>query len=140
MWACWLLIAGICFVIEIYTVGFFIFWFGAGALIALIVSFFTTNLFIQALVFIISSALLLILSKPIVKKFIKDPDLKPTNVYSIIGKAGIVLEDIDTINSTGKVKVKGELWSATADENIEKDSKIKVVSINGVKAKVEKVN
>ena len=140
MWLLWLIFAGLFFVIEIYTVGFFVFWFGVGALLALIVSLFTTNLFIQASVFIISSVLLLILSKPIVKKFIKDPDLKPTNVYSIIGKEGIVLEDIDTINSTGKVKVKGELWSATADENIEKDSKIKVVSINGVKAKVEKVN
>lgn len=140
MWACWLLIAGICFVIEIYTVGFFIFWFGIGALLALIVSFFTTNFFIQAIVFIISSTLLLLLSKPIVKRFVKEPNLKPTNVYSIIGQEGVVLEDIDTINSKGTIKIKGEIWSATAEANIPKGSKIKVININGVRAKVERVD
>ena len=74
------------------------------------------------------------------KKFVKTPKTKATNVYSIIGKEGIVLEDIDSINCTGKVKVKGELWSAIADTDIEKDSKIRVVAINGVKLKVQKVS
>ena len=139
MWILWLIAAGVFFVIEIYTVGFFICWFGVGALVALVVSLFTTNLYIQTVAFLVSSCLFLILTKPIVKKFVKTTDKKPTNVYSLIGKEGIVLEDIDTLNFTGKIKVNGELWSAIADENIEKDSKVKVVSINGVKAKVEKV-
>ncbi len=73
------------------------------------------------------------------KKFVKNNETKPTNVYSIIEKEGIVLEDIDNINSTGKIKVQGELWSATSDTNIEKGSKVKVISVNGVKAKVEKI-
>lgn len=139
MWLFWLIAAGLFLVIEIYTVGFFVFWFGIGAIITLIVSLFTENLLIQSLVFLLSSSILLILTKPLVKKFIKTPDLKPTNVYGIIGKEGIVLEDIDNINSTGKIKVNGELWSATSDINIEKNSKIKVISVNGVKAKVEKI-
>lgn len=139
MWAGWLIISGICFVIEIYTVGFFIFWFGVGALVALIISFFTTNLFIQAISFIISSSLLLLLTKPLTKKIVKSTKTTSTNVYSIIGKEGIVLDDIDNLSSTGTVKVKGEIWSAYADNNIEKNSKIKVISINGVKAKVEKI-
>lgn len=139
MWPFWLIVAGLCFVIESFTVGFFVFWFGIGALIAIIVSLFIDNLFIQAISFVCSSSLLLVLTKPLVKKFVKTPETKPTNVYSIIGKEGIVLEDIDSINSTGKVKVNGELWSAIADTDIQKDSKIKVVSINGVKLKVEKI-
>ena len=137
MWACWLIIAGICFVIEIYTIGFFVFWFGIGALLALLTSFFTDNLFIQALVFIVSSCLLLLLTKPLMKKFVKNPNLKPTNVYGIIGKEGIVLEDIDSINSKGTIKVAGETWSAIADTSIKKDTKVKVIGISGVKAKVE---
>ena len=40
----------------------------------------------------------------------------------------------------GKVKVNGELWSAISDSNIEKDEKIKVISVNGVKLKVEKIH
>lgn len=139
MWKFWVLIAGFCFVIESFTVGFFIFWFGIGALIALISSFFISNPFIQSIIFIISSSLLLLLTKPLVKRFVKDNELKPTNVYGIIGKEGIVLEDIKSLDSTGKVKVNGELWSAISDTDIEKNSKIKVISIDGVKAKVEKV-
>lgn len=140
MWQFWLLVAGLCFVVESFTVGFFVFWFGVGAIIALFSSLFIKNLFIQAIIFIVSSSLLLILTKPLVKKFVKTPETKLTNVYSLIGKEGIVLEDIDNINSTGKVKVKGELWSAISDCNIEKDSKIRVTSINGVKLKVEKLS
>ena len=83
--------------------------------------------------------MLLIFTKPLVKKFVKEKDIIPTNVYSIIGKEGIVVESIDTINGVGKVKVNGELWSATSLENIEKGTKVKVLKVNGVKLEVEKL-
>lgn len=140
MWKIWLVISGICLIIESFTLGFFVFWFSIGAIFALITSLFTTNIIIQSTVFVITSTLLLLLTKPLIKKFVKTPKTKPTNVYSIIGKEGIVLEAIDSINGTGKVKVNGELWSAISDSNIEKDEKIKVISVNGVKLKVEKIH
>ena len=140
MWQFWLIISGICLIIESFTLGFFVFWFSIGALFALIVSLFTTNIIIQSVVFIVSSTILLLLTKPLIKKIVKTPKTKSTNVYSIIGKEGIVLESIDNLNSTGKVKVNGELWSANSDSNIEKGETIKVLSVNGVKLKVEKVN
>lgn len=139
MWKFWLIAAGISFVIESFTVGFLVFWFGIGALIALVSSFFIENIIIQSAIFVATSSILIVLTKPLVKKFIKNTKTVPTNVYSLIDKEGIVLEEIDNIQGTGKVKVKGELWSATADTNIGKNSKIKVVSVNGVKLKVEKV-
>lgn len=140
MWKLWLVIAGLCFVIESFTVGFFVFWFGIGALITLAVSFFIDNIIIQTAVFIVSSSLLLILTKPLVKKFIKNVDTHPTNYQSLVGKEGIVLEDIDSINGSGQVKVNGELWSATSNTNIEKNTKIKVIGVNGVKLNVEKLS
>ena len=140
MWKMWLLISGICLIIESFTLGFFVFWFSIGAIFALITSLFTQNIIIQSTVFIITSTLLLLLTKPLIKNFVKTPKTKPTNVYSIIGKEGIVLESIDSLNGTGKVKVNGELWSAISDSNIEKDEKIKVISVNGVKLKVEKIH
>lgn len=140
MWKIWLIISGICLIVESFTLGFFVFWFSIGAIFALITSLFTTNIIIQSTVFVITSTLLLLLTKPLIKKFVKTPKTKPTNVYSIIGKEGIVLETIDSINGTGKVKVNGELWSAISDSNIEKNEKIKVISVNGVKLKVEKIH
>lgn len=140
MWKTWLIISGICLIVESFTLGFFVFWFSIGAIFALITSLFTTNIIIQSTVFVITSTLLLLLTKPLIKKFVKTPKTKPTNVYSIIGKEGIVLETIDSINGTGKVKVNGELWSAISDSNIEKDEKIKVINVNGVKLQVEKIH
>ena len=140
MWPFWLIIAGLCLVIEIYTVGFFIFWFGIGALFALLVSFLTNNLFIQIVVFLVTSSLLVILTKPLMKKFTKNEKTVPINFFSLSGKQGIVTKKIDSDNSTGQVKVKGELWSAISDKDIEKDAKVKILGVDGVKLKVEKID
>ena len=67
MWHFWLIAAGACFVLEIITVGFLMFWFGIGALIAMLVSLIVDNIIIQITVFIISSTLLLLFTKPLLR-------------------------------------------------------------------------
>ena len=59
MWKIWLIISGLFFVGEMITVGFLIFWFGIGALIAMIASFFIDNIIIQTTIFVISSTILI---------------------------------------------------------------------------------
>ena len=71
MWQIWLIAAGIFFVAEIITIGFLIFWLGIGALLAMIVSFFTSNIIIQTAVFVISSTILIFTTKPLVNKITK---------------------------------------------------------------------
>lgn len=100
MWQIWLILAGVCLIIEIMTVGFLIFWFAIGSLLAMIVSFFTTNLIIQTSVFILSSTILIFVTKPFVQKFVNKKEGIKTNVYSAVGKIGIVTQDIDSIEST----------------------------------------
>lgn len=85
MWYLWLIISGIAIIIEFFTVGFLVFWFSIGALIAMIVSFFTDSIFVQTAVFIISSTLLIFATKPFVKRFDIPNPLK-SNVYSLIDK------------------------------------------------------
>lgn len=143
MWQMWLIIAGVCFIIEMATVGFFIFWFGVGALISMIVSiFFPGNILLQSIVFVVSSVILLLLTKPLVNKFTKKDKKIETNAYSIIGKKGIVVQDINPTFGVGQIKVSGEVWSAkTTDEStIEKGTQIEVKQIDGVKAVVEPIN
>ncbi len=138
MWQIWLIVSGICFIAEIMTVGFLIFWLSIGALFAMIVSFFTDNIIIQTAVFVISSTILIFATKPFVKKFAKGKPNFKSNVYSIIGDTGIVTKNIDSINATGQVKVNGELWSAVGkdDIDIEKGVEVKIIEIKGVKAVV----
>lgn len=138
MWQVWLLIAGLFFIGEIATVGFLIFWFGVGALIAMIVSLFTSNIIIQTTIFIISSTILIFATKPFVKKF-ADVKKTNTNVYSIIGKKALVIKTIDPIHSVGQIKLNGEVWTAESENNeiIEEGSEVEVLEIKGVKAIVK---
>ena len=136
MWQIWLIIAGICLIIEIMTVGFLIFWFAIGALLAMVVSFFTNNVIIQTSVFVISSTILIFATKPFVKKFANNKNAIQTNVYSTVGKIGIVTKDIDSLQSLGQVKVGGEVWSAIGldDMNIPQGTEVEIKEIKGVKA------
>ena len=139
MWVFWLIASGVFFVIEILTVGFLVFWLGIAALLAMCTSFITANVGIQTAVFVISSIILILCTRKLSEKITKKTGNLPTNVYRIIGKEGIVLEEISPLNYTGKVKVSGQIWSAISDTNIPKDSKIKVLSVEGVKLKVEEI-
>lgn len=135
MWQIWLVLAGIFFIAEMATVGFLIFWFGIGALIAMLSSFFIQNIIIQTTIFIISSTILLFATKPLVKKFM---DVKPTktNAFSIIGKKALVIKEINPIQSTGQIKLNGEVWSAESENNeiISEGNEVEILEINGVKA------
>lgn len=137
MWQFWLILAGIFLVVEIATVGFLVFWFAIGALIAMIVSFFTGNLAIQTGVFIISSTILLFLSRPFANKVASTQTVQ-TNAYSIIGKKGIVTQAIDPISGQGQIKVGSEVWSAKSvdDSKIDEGMEVEILNIDGVKAVV----
>lgn len=138
MWQFWLILSGIFFIIEMATVGFLVFWFGIGSLIAMVVSLFTSNIAIQTTVFILSSTILLFFTRPFVNKFSKKENEIQTNAYSIIGKRGIVTKDIDPIEGKGQIKVGTEIWSAKSadDRKIEKGIEVEILEIDGVKAVV----
>lgn len=59
-----------------------------------------------------------------------------TGQKGMIGETG---EVIKTINLEGQIAVHGEIWKAIADEKINKGTAVKVIGINGLTVKVEKV-
>ena len=132
-WICAIIVLAI---IEAVTVGLTTIWFVVSGLVALIVSFFCDNFLIQFGIFVVLGIILLITTRPLLKKFIKVEKVK-TNLDRVVGMEGIVTEDIVPLE-LGEVKVDGKKWSAISDEKIEKDSKIVVLEIDGVKLKVKK--
>ena len=140
MWQYWLIAAGVFFIGEIITTGFLVFWLGVASLIAMIVSFFTSNIIIQMTVFIISSVILILSTKPFVKKFM-EKEILITNAFSLIGKKALVIQEIDNIKGTGQVKVGGETWSAICESDtiIPVDAEVKILKIEGVKAIVQPI-
>ena len=141
MWVFWLIAAGVFFIIEMATIGFLVFWLGIGALLAMVTSFITDSILIQSIVFVLTSTLLLIFTRPLVNKFIKTPKEVKTNAYSIIGKKAIVISKINNIEGLGQIKMDGEVWSAKSftDDDIPEDTEVEIVEIDGVKAVVKKI-
>lgn len=133
----WLSIIIFLVIIETMTINLTTIWFVISGLCSLVISFFIDNFFIQFLLFVLLGVILLITTRPILKKIIKLNN-EATNIDRVIGMNGIVTEKISK-NSYGEVKVDGKRWTAYSDKNIEKDSLVKVLKINGVKIKVEKV-
>ena len=141
MWQTWLIAAGVFLILEMFTMGFLVFWLSIGSLLAMLVSFVTDSIIIQTSVFVVSSGLLIFLTKPFVKKFTEN-DTTKTNVYSLVGKKAIVIEDIDWTTGNGQIKFEGQVWSARTEEqvNISKGTEVEIVRIEGVKAFVKPLN
>ena len=139
MWQIWLILSGLFFIGEIITVGFFVLWLSIGSLIAMIISIFApSSIILQTAIFVISSSILILFTKPFVDKYINKSTIK-TNSYSLIGKKAIVITDINSLDSTGQVKVNGDVWSAKTDneEIIKKGTEVEILQINGVKLLVK---
>ena len=141
MWKVWLILSGVFLIIEIINLGFLVFWFAVGALIAMVSSFFINNIIIQGIIFIISSTILIFATKPLVNKILPKDSMVKTNAASIEGKVGKVIIDINPTESTGQIKIDGEAWSAKSSDNtyIPKDSEVIVEKIEGVKAIVKTI-
>ena len=133
----WLITFLVLTFIELITVNLVSIWFAIGAVAALISSYFTDNIYIQIIIFIVVSSISLILTRKIVSK-LRGNDFEKTNLDRVIGKIGIVTEEITKLEP-GEVKVDGKKWSAISTKKIDVGSKVEILSIDGVKLKVKEV-
>ena len=115
-------------------------WFAAGAFVAMIAAALGAKLWLQVTLFLLVSGALLALLWPMVKKFLR-PNLKKTNLDSIIGTSGLVTATIDNLAATGQVKLNGMEWTArsTSGKIIDPNTEVKVDRIEGVKVFVTPV-
>lgn len=131
----WLFVIVLLTILEISTVNLICVWFIVSALVSLIVSIFIDNIVLQIGIFVILGTILLLLTR---KKLVKLLNVKQekTNADMVIGKTAIVTEEISK-NKIGEVKCLGKRWSAVSDKTIKENSTVKVLSIEGVKLRVE---
>ena len=131
----WLAIFVILLIIEIITMGLTTIWFAFGALAAFLAGIFGLGTAAQIGVFLVVSIILLALTRPIAVKYF-NKDRQKTNAESLIGQQGLVLEEVNTLKSTGLVQVNGQEWSAKTDEPdglIAKNTVVVIDGIQGVK-------
>lgn len=134
----WLIVAAILIVAEIISMGLTTIWFAGGALAAAVVAWLGAHWIVQLLVFAAVSVVLFVFTRPIaVKHFMKN--IEKTNVESLIGKEGVVKQDIDNMEARGVVKLNGMEWTARSVDGtgIAAGNVVVVKEISGVKLIVE---
>lgn len=132
----WLLIVILLIIIEALTTNLITIWFVMSGIVTLIVSLFINNIFLQLFIFVIGGSILMLTTKPILSRYLKQKNVK-TNYDRIIGMIGISLSKID--NFSGEVKVDGKIWNAYSYDVIEANEKVEILKIESTKLEVKKV-
>lgn len=138
---CWLALVIVLVIIEAATAELVTIWFAGGAVLALVLSVLGAPFWAQTGTFAAVSLVLLFLTRPLIKKYMKK-GAGENGLDRMIGKQGLVTEQVDNLAGTGEVQVDGQYWMARTSDNsltIEKDQVITVRQIHGVRLIVEPV-
>jgi membrane protein implicated in regulation of membrane protease activity len=132
IWWIWIALAAIFAVAEIFTAGFFLMWFAVGAAVAGVLAILGVGGGWQWAAFIVVSVLLLAGSRRFAERFTSK---QPPGVGAdrLIGKKGVVLEEIDEEKNTGRARIEREEWRAgsATGETIPEGERIEVVRLEG---------
>lgn len=138
--AFWVAALVVFLIVEAVTAGLVSIWFVCGSLVALICAALGAAVWLQIFWFVIVSVATLVLTRPLVKRYV-DSRSVATNADRSIGRAAVVTERIDNLAATGAVQLDGVVWTARSTDDavaIETGERVTVRAIEGVKLIVER--
>ncbi|MGN1404511.1 MAG: NfeD family protein [Ruminococcus sp.] len=108
-------------------------WFAAGALAAFVAVCFGASTVVQCVLFVAVSVLLLVCTRPIVKKVFTF-GIKDTNTQEI-GRIAVVIQPIDPVKGTGRVRLDGVDWIAVSQNGvvIPEETSVRIEAVEGTK-------
>ena len=127
----WLILSILFMYIEIMYPGLFFFLaFSVGCIAGAVLAFLSYSLFVQC----VSSLMVTLVAFWIMRKYFaialrSGGDVK-TNFSALTGRDAIVTKEIHP-TSSGQVKVRGELWPAKSDVQIDLGTSVHVVRLEG---------
>lgn len=137
----WLGVFIICFVVEAVTTELVSIWFCIGAIVSFILSLINgIPYYIELVVFTLVSLVLLLVTRPFIKKIMKNQK-RNTNVDAIIGTKVKMLTEASYSNP-GSIKINDIVYTAVvADEKeiLLKDEEVKIVAVQGNKMICKKI-
>jgi len=143
-WIVWTILLVIFLVTEAMTLNMTTTWFAIGALVALVLRILGLPVWLQVTAFAVVSIILLLLFIFMIKPRIGSLMHKSeaTNADRVIGINGTVTTEIDPVNMTGLVKVKGQIWSASSadGQKIPEGKTVVVMEIRGVRVIVKPIS
>ena len=127
--------------LEAVTLSLSAIWFTVGGLAALVAASIGFGFGSQLTVFTLFSAALLVLVRPLCRRFLR-PKGAATNADRVIGQTAVVTETIDNMQGSGAVKVFGQIWTARSvgGESCPVGALVRIKAIEGVKVIVERAD
>ncbi len=135
----WLFVLAVLVVVEIITTGLTTVWCAVGAACAYCVRLLGGPLWLQTIVFVLVSVLLIVFLRPIALNHF-NINREKTNINSLEGKKGKVTQLINNIEQTGKITIGDIEWSARTEDDdviIDVGKIVEIVRIEGVKVIVK---
>lgn len=133
----WLALFVVALIIEIVSADMISIWFALASIPSFIIALLEGHIVVQIVSFIFFTAILLILTRPVVKKYLKTNEIK-TNVDAMVGMTVTVIKDIRP-DEIGRVVVRAIDWAAMSKETILVGEHARVLDVDGNKLIVEKI-
>ena len=136
-WAAWVGLAVLLGVVEVTTLDLTFAMLAAGALAGAATGLVTDNLVLQALVALVVAVAMLAVVRPVALRHLRTPLAIRTGTDALVGERGLAIEAVD--GQTGRIKLKGEVWSARTYDpstSIEAGRSVEIVQIDGATAVV----
>ena len=134
----WIVILVLAIIIELISYGLIRIWFKPSIILTIILKAFgLNNIYIEIMIVLSLSTVLLIFTRPLVVKFLKPQNIK-TNFDRILDMKGKIIKKVN-LNDFGIVKVDGKEWRCYASKEIEVGKIVKIIKIDSNKLEVEEV-
>ena len=132
----WIGVAIVLGIGELLTAGLFMLPFAIGAVAAGILAFFNVPVWLQILVFIVTSIAALFGLRRFARE---DQPLHSVGAKRFVDARAMVTEPIDRLANTGRVRMQTEVWRATTDldQEIDAGTEVRVVEVRGARLVVE---
>jgi len=138
----WIGIMLVLMMIEAATMNLVTIWLAIGALASVFATLMGAGGVWQFAVFVIVSGIMLIFTRPLVKKYVSTRYQK-TNSDSLIGRTARITQTVNNRLETGTAFLDGKEWSVRTEDDgqiLNEGEMVKVLQIEGVKLIVEKDN
>ena len=136
IWIGWLILGVGLIIAEVFTLGFFLLWFGIGALAAALAASLGAPFIVQFAIFAVLSVVLTAMSRTIFAKYLShnDENVIKMGMDALPGQIGTVTIPSQGALNEGAVKVYGSTWTAfpiDGESLLEEGEKVEVVSVKG---------
>ena len=132
----WFILGVVLMIMELFTPGFFLLLTGIAACLTGVIAYFVPGmLWLQWIVFGLSTILALVFLRKYILNRIEPINTAKSNVGGLVGKTAMVVNEIQPDSLKGQVKIGGEVWIAKSVDGkpIEIKKEVIVESVSGTK-------